>query len=225
MDLAEALECEPETFLPRLNANRSPGTVLRATAKRLASTELAAAIDDLLCRAEAHDMPERALHVGAAQPAYAANELLEKAGIVDPPVPVDVLAERCGVLVLYRPLPDALSGLVFSVERGPVIGINSNHSPNRQRFSTAHELGHVLLGHERETGVHQRFHLDVAEITPPGYNWRHERAANDFAADLLMPRRLVATAFEQNPRPARLAKKFKVSELAMGYRLVDLGLR
>jgi hypothetical protein len=40
-----------------------------------------------------------------------------------------------------------------------------------------------------------------------------------------MPRRFVAPAFDADPNPPSLAKRFEVSEIAMGYRLVNLGLR
>jgi Zn-dependent peptidase ImmA (M78 family) len=93
-------------------------------------------------------------------------------------------------------------------------------------FSLAHELGHFLLGHHlRGRGFGERFHLDIAEGTPPDYDWRAERAANDFAADVLMPRRLISQAFEQVSAPGLLAERFDVSEVAMGYLLLNLGLR
>jgi hypothetical protein len=56
-------------------------------------------------------------------------------------------------------------------------------------------------------------------------NWAQERAANDFAAEILMPREMVIQTFTKSPSAATLADRFNVSELAMGYRLVNLGLR
>ncbi|HTU78400.1 MAG TPA: ImmA/IrrE family metallo-endopeptidase [Solirubrobacteraceae bacterium] len=77
---------------------------------------------------------------------------------------------------------------MFTYGDGAVIGINADHPETRQRFTMAHELGHYLLRHhERAEAYEDRFHLDLAENTPPGFDWRAERAANDFAADLLMP--------------------------------------
>jgi Zn-dependent peptidase ImmA (M78 family) len=125
-----------------------------------------------------------------------------------------------------QPLRRAALGLVSAHEDGAVIGINDGHSDTRQRFSAAHELGHFLLGHhERSSSYEQRFHIDISEGSPPGFDWRAERAANDFAADLLMPRRLIAAEFQQSQDPTKPAARFHVSEIAMGYRLVNLGLR
>ncbi len=40
-----------------------------------------------------------------------------------------------------------------------------------------------------------------------------------------MPRGLLAGAFEANSSTSALASMFEVSDIAMGYRLVNLGLR
>ena len=40
-----------------------------------------------------------------------------------------------------------------------------------------------------------------------------------------MPRRLIAAGFEKSANPTKLAAKFNVSQVAMGFRLVNLGLR
>jgi Zn-dependent peptidase ImmA (M78 family)/DNA-binding XRE family transcriptional regulator len=226
LELAEVLEVPIETFFPGERTKRPVTAVLRATVARLADSDLEEAIEELLDDAEHSVMPSTELRVGASAPSHAANELLEKASVDVPPVDVEALAARCGVLVLRRMFPDSLSGLVFAFSNAAVIGVNGRHHPNRQRFSIAHELGHYLLGHHRRSsGYEQRFHIDTAEGTAPGFDWDAEQPANEFAAEVLMPRRLLAAAFEKTPKPALLAARFEVSELAMGYRLVNLGLR
>jgi Zn-dependent peptidase ImmA (M78 family)/DNA-binding XRE family transcriptional regulator len=224
IDIADALEVEVGTLLPR--TSRPVVAVLRATAERLVDNHLYAAIDQLACAAEDSAIPHRELTVSAVAPSHAANELLEKANAFDPPIKVDDLCRRCGVLLLRRSFPEALSGLIFAYEEGAVIGVNSEHPETRQRFTIAHELGHYLLGHHERSGDYDdRFHIDLNEGTPPGFDWRAERSANDFAADLLMPRRMIAAEFEKSQDPTTLASKFKVSQVAMGFRLVNLGLR
>jgi Zn-dependent peptidase ImmA (M78 family)/DNA-binding XRE family transcriptional regulator len=224
--LAEALEVPIDTFFPAESARRPVTALLRATVARLADSELEEAIDALVAEAERSDMPAAELTVGASAPSHAANELLEKAQVSGPPVDVVALAVRCGVLVLGRVFPDSLSGLVFAHGDGAAIGVNASHHPNRQRFSVAHELGHYLLGHhQRSSGFEEPFHIDTAEGAPPGFDCDSEQPANEFAADVLMPRRLISAAFEKTKNPSALAQRFEVSELAMGYRLVNLGLR
>ena len=110
------------------------------------------------------------INVGARQPAYAANELLERAG--------DHRASgacRRARRALWRTsgprlhFPDALSGLVIEAEDGAIIAVNRNHVETRQRFSIAHELGHHLLGHT------DRFHLDLTDGAAGAIDYRAER--------------------------------------------------
>ncbi len=219
IDLARALEKELSYFFPPEDIRQPIAMLLRGTAERIASRDLEQVLEDLLFEAERLGMPNADIEVGASTAARAADELLDKADVEEPPVPVDQLARACGVLVIRSAMPDDLSGLVFEMDHGAVIGVNKGHSENRQRFSIAHELGHHLLSH------HDRFHIDVTEEDPPGYDWQTERAANEFAADLLMPRDMVISQFQDSPDTQHLAQQFKVSGLAMGYRLVNLGLR
>ncbi len=219
IQLSDALKKDVYYFLPSTEMHMPVATMLRAVADRLASVELREAVERLLIDAEALGLPQRRFEIRSQMPAHAANELLEAAVIMQPPVDIQHLAELCGVQVLERPFPDALSGLVLEMRPGAIIGINSNHHANRKRFSMAHELGHHLLKHA------ERFHIDVNDGDLPGNDYQSERAANEFAAELLMPRRLVVPRFDANPDPPALAGEFVVSEIAMGYRLVNLGLR
>jgi Zn-dependent peptidase ImmA (M78 family)/DNA-binding XRE family transcriptional regulator len=225
IDIADALGVEVSTFLPPNRARRPVVALLRATAERLVDHQLYEAIDRLVSDAEVAAMPSAELSVSAAGPSHAANELLEKANVNAPPIDVLSLCAKCGVLVLKRSFREALSGFVFAYEDGAVIGINDDQLKTRQRFTMAHELGHYLLRHHERSDYGGRFHIDLAEGTPPGFDWRAERAANEFAADLLMPRRLMAAAFAQSQDPITLASTFNVSQVAMGIRLDALGLR
>src|SRR3712207_1001226 len=82
----------------------------------------------------------------------AAVELLEEARVYKPPVPVERLARLRGVQVRYEPLEGDLSGMLFREGNRAIIGVNALHPKARQRFTIAHELGHLEL-HEL-TGIH-----------------------------------------------------------------------
>jgi len=219
IDFSVAVGKDVFFFLPPDQPRQPVSAILRAETARLAYGELDRAVDALLDEAERGTLPPKKLRIRSTQPAHAANELIEAAGIAGPAVDVQHLSELCGVLVLRREFPEALSGLIVEFDEGAVIGVNSRHVPVRQRFSIGHELGHHLLRHA------ERFHIDVDEGAPPNHDYASERAANEFAAELLMPRRFLAPAFDEDPSPPSLARRFDVSEIAMGYRLVNLGLR
>lgn len=223
LDVADVLEKDISFFLPRGQSRTPIRAVLRATAERLDHVDLHSALLELVDELEAADLPERELGVDAIRPVAAAKELLAKAGVAEPPVDVEGLATRCGAHLVRRHFDDALSGLVIKLEDRALIAVNAGHSGGRQRFTIGHELGHLLLGH------HDRFHIDLGGSAehgnPPGHDWRNERAANDFAAELLMPTTLVHEAFEHTESVWNLAQLFEVSEIAMGYRLANLHLR
>lgn len=219
MDLSRELHKELGYFFPPDEVRQPIAMLLRGTVDRIAGRELHEVVDRLLREAEDQGLPAADVEIRATTPSRAADELLQSAGINDAPVPVERLARDCGALVVKLEMSDGLSGLVFEYDGGAVIAINSLHHENRQRFSLAHELGHYLLDH------HDRFHIDVDDVDMPGYDWHVERTANEFAAELLMPPAIVHDEHANNPDTLALANRFKVSELAMGYRLVNLGLR
>jgi Zn-dependent peptidase ImmA (M78 family)/DNA-binding XRE family transcriptional regulator len=219
LDLSRELQKDLDYFLPPERVRQPIAMLLRATAERIAGSELRDAVDKLLVEVDEQGVPPRTIAISATTPIHAAEELLAKAEITVAPVPVEQLARDCGALVLEAKMSDGLSGLVFEVEDGAVIAINSGHHPNRRRFSIGHELGHYLLGH------HDRFHIDVGDSDDPGFDWQVERLANQFAAEILMPRTLVLEHFQLMQDAYVLADRFQVSELAMGYRLVNLGLK
>lgn len=99
---------------------------------------------------------------------------------------------------------------ILTEDNYPVIVYNRNHSGDRQRFTLAHELGHLVM--------HTFTDLSVdCDIT-------HE--ANLFAAELLMPETEIRKDLEAAltiPRLAELKKKWKVSMISILYRADDLG--
>jgi Zn-dependent peptidase ImmA (M78 family)/DNA-binding XRE family transcriptional regulator len=219
--IADELEIEVYDLLPR-RAGPPVRITLRAVADQLERGHLGLALEEFADKAESLPRDQRQIWSKAAGSVEAAAELLDELGVTKPPVDVDAVARSCGIPVLPFDFDDALSGLVVEMEEGPVIGVNLHHPPTRQRFSIAHELGHVLLRHI------DTFHVDLGMAAedgdPPGYNWRHERAANEFAANLLMPATMIKRAFEKTSGIAPLARRFEVSELAMGFRLRTLEL-
>jgi Zn-dependent peptidase ImmA (M78 family) len=140
-------------------------------------------------------------------------------------LPVDVrnIAERCGILVQDNPVLGCSGQIAVNSSNRVVIDVNSTESQVRQRFTVAHELGHWALSHLANTGVCFR---DDARSFAMAYHDPREVAANQFAADLLMPAAGVEWALRSYPGTSiqNLANIFKVSGAAMEFRLKNLGL-
>lgn len=162
---------------------------------------------------------------------WEARALLERFGSATPPVLVDVIARALGVELRYQPLEAHVSGVLVRRGGSVVIGVNSRHHPNRQRFTIAHELGHHLLHPDAPTvfvdGAFVHFRGD--DITAPSD--ARELEANAFAAALLMPephirrdlRGQYIDAFDE-AAVRGLAGRYGVSQQALTIRLMRLGL-
>lgn len=102
------------------------------------------------------------------------------------PVDLDTLAARLGIRVEYRDMESPKDGCVLLESVQPVITINSRAYPLRQRFTLAHEIGHVMI--PWHTGTPQ---CDTGNptVTIGGRTLidSQEQEANTFAAELLMP--------------------------------------
>ena len=93
----------------------------------------------------------------------------------------------------------------------PVIFLNRNLLGDRQRFSLAFELGHLIM--------------HTFCVVPHNRDINHE--ANVFAAEFLMPAKEIIKDFKDGitlPLLGELKRKWKVSMIALLYRADDLGL-
>ena len=95
------------------------------------------------------------------------------------PVSTTEVCRRLGVVVkVYDPTDDN-DGCSLIIDGQPIILVRREMLPTRQRFTTAHELGHILLGHVGQYPLVNR--------EPQATDNPIEQAANVFAARLLAP--------------------------------------
>lgn len=154
--------------------------------------------------------------------------LLKRCRIAKPPVPVEKIAEHYRLDIRLAPYEGDLSGALVRTDEETFIGVNSQHHPNRQRFTVAHELAHFFL----HKGM--RLHIDKNIWV----NWRDDESskavqwqeiqANQFAAELLMPTAFLKRDLSKVRRiddnfVQVLARKYRVSSQAMDIRLNNLG--
>lgn len=146
------------------------------------------------------------------------------------PVPVREIASAYGIAVVDVPAAEGASGALLWRDGRYYIVVRDQDSNNRRNFTIAHELGHYVM-HAHQPGLEFVDEFNRNHVSSRGTD-PNEVEANAFAAALLMPARLVKTAYDQYLRehfyadeaPSVLAKQFEVSSSAMGYRLQRLGL-
>jgi Zn-dependent peptidase ImmA (M78 family) len=141
------------------------------------------------------------------------------------------LAKKLGARLSYQPFhksDDDVSGLLYRDGTRTIIGVNSAHAPTRQRFTIAHELGHLLL-HPGKPMILDRARVNLRNSVSSMATDTQEIEANQFAASLLMPRDFLFGELKRMPAKQSdllidgLAQKFNVSREAMRHRLVNLG--
>ena len=132
-----------------------------------------------------------------AGPRKAAAELLEELEISEPPIDVETIAGRLGLTVSAEVL-----GNVDGEIRGKKIRVNSAHASVRQRFTIAHELGHL------------RMHTTHGERGSAV-----ERQANEFAGALLVPPAMLSKAVREGLSFEELRRRFQVSRDALSIAL------
>jgi Zn-dependent peptidase ImmA (M78 family)/DNA-binding XRE family transcriptional regulator len=124
----------------------------------------------------------------------------------------EFLEER-GIKVFSLPLAASVSGLTCFVKRRngnsvPVIVINENHKGDRQRFTLAHELGHLIL-----------------DVSP---NVDGENAANRFSGAFLVPADVLRMEIGKHRNSLTIGELvslkaiFGVSVQGLAYRCKDL---
>lgn len=164
-----------------------------------------------------------------------ATELLRALNIQFIPIPVEEIAEKLNVFVEREPFGGAeLSGVLIRDENSTIIGVNKNDSPERQRFTIAHELGHFLLHKGTAIHVDRNFRVNFRNGVSSQATDFEEIEANAFAAALLMPEELIrlhvnekvlaGIDLESDEEIANLAEEFEVSRQAMLIRLSKLEL-
>jgi len=150
-----------------------------------------------------------------------------------PPVPVIELAEKLGAKIKKEAFVGKgdVSGMLFRDGSHAIIGVNANHARTRQRFTIAHEIGHLLLHEGKEVHLDRNFAIRVIlrDSTSSDASRKEEIEANRFAAELLMPFDMLIEDIEKNPIDVEdqsaikhLAKKYAVSSQAMTFRVLNL---
>lgn len=102
-------------------------------------------------------------------PANVAKALRQQLKVPRGPIGnITTLIENLGVVIFLCDFgTDKLDGFTIIGDENPIIFINKDMPWCRSRFTLAHELGHIVLGHVQKQGI--------------------EEEANEFASEFLMP--------------------------------------
>ena len=170
-----------------------------------------------------------------------ARRVLVKHLVRKAPTPVEEIAAEYAAIVREE-LPDDISGMLVPIPPSSsgvkwVIVVNDAHAAVRQRFTIAHELGHILLHKYTSPHADGRVRVRFRDYDSSRGSDLEEIEANGFAAELLMPERIIRSlAARMNfdladqmdddravTAMTRLAQRFEVSVQALSFRIANLG--
>lgn len=154
-----------------------------------------------------------------AKRAREAREELGPAGAL--PCIVSAVEENLGLPVVIAALPRGIAGCCWRDGDRAVLWVNGTEAVVRQRFTLAHELGHIRCGHDSGLPV-ETFETLGGKATDS-----REVQANAFAAELLAPVHAVRDMVDGEPSledVVLIAARFGISTIAALYRLNTLGL-
>ena len=151
-------------------------------------------------------------------------DLLNRHNYIDDMVDIANIVRQQNYNVFIDDLDNNISGYVDHENREVVL--NKNETPERRRFTLAHELGHIILNSNNSIQHRDNILNNQLDIYA---NDDKEVEANYFAGCILMPRNVFIREFNSikgdiDYKIQKLAYYFGVSKLAVNVRANVLNL-
>jgi len=170
-----------------------------------------------------------------------AKQVINDARVKVAPVQIDQIAEKYAHIV-RKQLPPEVSGMLVPLPpegakfRWAIV-VNQENVEVRQRFTIAHELGHLLLHRYTTPHADAGYKVRFRDQDSSAGSIKEEIEANQFAAELLMPEDLILSRLETigfdytSPdvetatmvrKLSSIAKEYEVSTQALSIRIANL---
>lgn len=137
--------------------------------------------------------------------------ILDKFHIYAPPIDVFSIANQLGFPVKGLSM-QAEEVSAFTDFEGKRIFVNLDDEKFRQTFSVAHELGHLVLHLELILKNESLYQLFMSSSPMEGGIQDLEAEANEFAANLLVPSKLLKVAVDTYSSNIAISRFFGVEE-------------
>lgn len=151
-----------------------------------------------------------------------ARKIIQKHSLTVP-FNLDNLINKYAIIIYKAIQVDGVDGICLNLKtagKTPTVIINTNSPETRQRFTLAHELGHIIIPWHLGTIIDD---IDENAVHPNTEYWKLEREANRFASELLIPFEWIYSLYKKNSDPKFLLYQIReqcgVSETAASIRL------
>lgn len=160
-------------------------------------------------------MLDVAVQPGVGFARNAARRIIKELKLRQPPVllrnVIKHIRKGSDIIVTEWNFENETDGIALSIGQTMAIGYNPNKHIHRQRFTVAHEIGHLLLGHTLQKSNPSS---EVSNI--------NDLEAHQFAAELLIPLEMLKKDIRLGIVNVKsLAMRYIVSEEAMWRKILD----
>lgn len=153
-----------------------------------------------------------------------ARRLVERLDLI-PPIDIKSLVQNYADVVFGNIPNESVDGICLNLKvpgRTPRVIVNSTNPSSRQRFTLAHELGHILIPWHLGSIIDN---VDLTDVSASTNYWEMEREANSFAAEVLMPHLWLDKLLDEESDLAlahkKILKECNVSGLAAAIRIAS----
>jgi Zn-dependent peptidase ImmA (M78 family) len=148
--------------------------------------------------------------------------ILEELGITEPEdLDIEAIAQSCGATIVYERLDGCAARILGNGDQA-IITVDDRPHIGRKRFSAAHELGHWMRDRQKI-----RFSCTDRLMQSSWGTISAEQGANQYAADLLMPKAMFVPAAKNKPLTLETASElcgiFRTSLTATAIQLIRHG--
>lgn len=172
---------------------------------------------------------EEEAEASGGDPQRMAEAILDQLTLDHRPIAIRAIAKALDIRQIRNaPLKSIEGALVTTPGKGSgAVLLNASSTPQRRKYTLAHELCHFLHPWHRPTSS-RGFDCSSGDMREQGNSTRHaiqEAQANRFAIELLAPRRLIGHHLERMPdfQFVRLInKRFDISKAAAARRYAEL---
>lgn len=155
------------------------------------------------------------------------REFIEEFNLEDVIDDIEKAIESAGIDVRYSDMSglkteNPVSGYAFLNDGRPTIVVNGFENEKRQRFTMAHELGHIIFHWGWNPG--DELDADIVEVSYRNHLYNEEEQireeqANKFAIEFLAPTKAVKDFLDNLEAQGILDKKMQVAKLASYFKL------
>ncbi len=151
-----------------------------------------------------------------------AKKVIKDYGLTEVPTDLRKIFDSLGLRYIELNDPEDIDGAILEIENEPSIAVLNRAKPvQRQRFTLAHELGHIFLKHNQRDNYDPEAEREIDEDILSRKKPPTEVEADAFASELLVPFDQIKKFEKEIDNIEKMAGIFQVSKQAMSIALMN----